>query len=82
MLGQQSLCGHEVTLGCGARILRATDGLLVDRPEGQVTSPRRVIGVLGLGLMAVNFIVGGGIFGLPGWWPHSAELRLCSRTSW
>jgi basic amino acid/polyamine antiporter, APA family len=31
-----------------------------------VTSPRRVIGVLGLGLMAVNFIVGVGIFGLPG----------------
>jgi amino acid transporter len=40
--------------------------LLVDRPEGQVTSLPRVIGVWGLGLMAVNFIVGSGIFGLPG----------------
>jgi basic amino acid/polyamine antiporter, APA family len=46
--------------------LSATDALLVVRPGSQVTSLRRVIGVLGLGLMAVNFIVGSGIFGLPG----------------
>ena len=54
------------TEGRGSRILSATDGLLVDRREGQAASPRRVIGVLGLGLLAVNFIVGSGIFGLPG----------------
>lgn len=46
--------------------MSATDALLVVRPEAQVTSLRRVIGVVGLGLMAVNFIVGSGIFGLPG----------------
>jgi len=39
---------------------------LVDRPEGQARSLPRTIGVVGLGLMAVNFIVGSGIFGLPG----------------
>jgi basic amino acid/polyamine antiporter, APA family len=39
---------------------------IVDQPEGQVNSLPRVIGVVGLGLMAVNFIIGSGIFGLPG----------------
>ena len=46
--------------------MSATDAALIDRPEGQVKSLPRVIGVVGLGLMAVNFIVGSGIFGLPG----------------
>jgi basic amino acid/polyamine antiporter, APA family len=46
--------------------LSATEALLVDLPKAQLTSLRRVIGVSGLGLMAVNFIVGSGIFGLPG----------------
>jgi amino acid transporter len=40
--------------------------LLIDLRKARAPSLRRVIGVSGLGLMAVNFIIGSGIFGLPG----------------
>jgi amino acid transporter len=46
--------------------LSATDVLLVDLRKAREASLPRVIGVAGLGLMAVNFIGGGGIFGLLG----------------
>jgi basic amino acid/polyamine antiporter, APA family len=46
--------------------LNAAAAALIDQPKNQVESLPRVIGVAGLGLMAVNFIVGSGIFGLPG----------------
>jgi APA family basic amino acid/polyamine antiporter len=46
--------------------LPLADSSAADRPETLAPSPRRVIGVLGLGLMAVNLIIGSGIFGLPG----------------
>jgi amino acid transporter len=50
----------------GVASLSATDVLLAGRLEGQPASLPRTIGVWGLALMAVNFIVGSAIFGLPG----------------
>ncbi len=46
--------------------MSATDALPLHLHDARAKSLRRVIGVSGLGLMAVNFIIGSGIFGLPG----------------